>query len=250
MTMTLLRSVAIATCIAVTALSLSAFGGCATTAARNPQQTVLQLRADYTVAVEAASTYGDPAVIPLCSDAAPQVKLCAKPAIVKQIKLAKDVAKPLIDNAEASVLDPSFNASEAQAIIVSAQNALKALQSINDALSLKAPTKTSLIGTSGRPLAYHSLVSATPNYAMPIAAGTIGEGIALLEQLLALFPLAVGFVTRWRNDLDVLKQLQADKGDDYVPTAEDFAPYDQRSAAAEAKIDENAARAAGESNNG
>jgi hypothetical protein len=249
--MKLFRSTAIASCIVVIALCLSAFGGCATTAARNPQQTVLQLRADYTVAVEAASTYGDPAVIPLCSDAAPQVKLCAKPAIVKQIKLAKDVAKPLIDNAEASVLDPSFSASEAQAIIVSAQNALKALQSINDTLSLKAPTKTSLIGPFGRPIAYRALVGATPHYAMgAIAAGTIGEGIALLEQLLALFPLAVGFVTRWRNDLDVLKQLQADKGDDYVPTAEDFAPYDARSAAAEAKIDDNAARAAGESNKG
>lgn len=123
----------------VMVVSLCAFPGCATTQPKNPQQAILATRVAYTDAVEAASTYGNPAYIPLCSSATPTQVVCANPAIVKQIKIAKDAAKPVIDGAEATVLDPKFDASKADAIVISAQNALKALQAITDALHLKAP---------------------------------------------------------------------------------------------------------------
>jgi hypothetical protein len=73
---------------------------------------------------------------------------------------------------------------------------------------------------------------------MPIA-----EAIALLEQLISSAIGYVPMVQGWIADRDYLKQLQDTKGVDYVPTAEDFAPYRARSSIAEAQIDANAANA-------
>lgn len=73
---------------------------------------------------------------------------------------------------------------------------------------------------------------------MPIA-----QIIAALTQLLAEVPSLVPMFQRWKDDLSVLKQIQEEKGVDYVPVAEDFAVYDERSRIAENQIDANADRA-------
>jgi hypothetical protein len=108
-------------------------GGCVTTSPKNAQQAILEVRQEYTIAVEAAAAYGQ---LPRCL-AGSTIKVCSSDAVVKQIKVAKDAAKPVIDGAEATVLDPTFDASKSQAIILSAQNALKALTAITAALNLK-----------------------------------------------------------------------------------------------------------------
>lgn len=120
---------------------LALMAGCTNAPVKNPQQAVLAIRVAYTDAVEAASTYGNPAVIPLCTTPK-SVALCANPPVVLQIKVAKDAAKPVIDGAEATVLDPTFDTTKSAAIVLSAQNALKALTAITTALNLKAPPKT------------------------------------------------------------------------------------------------------------
>jgi hypothetical protein len=112
---------------------IGVFAGCATVKPTNPQQSILEVRQEYTIAAEAAAAYGN---LPRCV-AGSAVKVCSSDAVVKQIKVAKDAAKPVIDGAEATVLDPSFDASKSSAIILSAQNALKALTAITAALNLK-----------------------------------------------------------------------------------------------------------------
>jgi len=107
--------------------------GCTTVAPKNPQQAILVVRQEYTIAVEAAAAYGN---LPRCEPGS-AVKVCSSDAVVKQLKVAKDAAKPVIDQAEATVLDPQFDTSKANAIILSAQNALKALTAITTALNLK-----------------------------------------------------------------------------------------------------------------
>lgn len=121
--------------------SLAVVAGCNHAVVKNPQQAVLAIRVAYTDAVEAASTYGNPAVIPLCTTPK-TVLVCANAPVVLQIKVAKDAAKPVIDGAEATVLNPAFDTTTSAAIILSAENALKALTAITTALHLKAPPKT------------------------------------------------------------------------------------------------------------
>jgi hypothetical protein len=72
---------------------------------------------------------------------------------------------------------------------------------------------------------------------------TIAEAIAALTQLISGALSWTPMVEGWIADRSYLEQLQAQKGADFVPTAEDFAPYDARLAAADAAIDANAARA-------
>lgn len=116
-------------------LALLLFTGCATV--HNPQQAMLQVRADYTIAVEAAAYYGTK---PFCDSPGAPV-LCASRPIVLQLQVAKDGAKPIIDQAEATVLDPKFNGENADVIVLSAQNALKAITSITSALNIHIPPK-------------------------------------------------------------------------------------------------------------
>jgi hypothetical protein len=102
--------------LAVSIVIGAGVSACQTVPATNPQQAVLQVRVQYTDAVEAASTYGDARYIPLCQAAQTGPTLCANAAIVKQIKIAKDAVKPVIDGAEATVLDPNFDRSKAEAL--------------------------------------------------------------------------------------------------------------------------------------
>lgn len=73
---------------------------------------------------------------------------------------------------------------------------------------------------------------------------TVAEAIAALTQLITGALTWTPMVQRWIADRSYLEQLQAEKGADFIPTAEDFAPYDARLTAADAAIDANAARAA------
>ncbi len=72
---------------------------------------------------------------------------------------------------------------------------------------------------------------------------TVAEMIAALTQLLTVGLTETPLVMSWVADRSFLEQLQAAKGPDYIPVAEDFASYDARLAIANAQIDANANRA-------
>ena len=67
--------------------------------------------------------------------------------------------------------------------------------------------------------------------------------IQALEELLTIVPQGVALWLRYKADRDGLAALYA-KGADYVPTPEEWAALDTRTASLEADIDANAARAA------
>src|SRR6185295_10200196 len=108
---------------------------CAALGPKNPQQAAFTLKTDYALALEAADAYGR---LPFC-DSPADPKICANRDVVKNIKVAKDVAKPAIDAAETAVRNPQFDKSATDAVLVGAQQALIALTKITAALPKAQP---------------------------------------------------------------------------------------------------------------
>lgn len=111
---------------------LAVIAGCATTGG-TPQRSIYQIKSEYQVALAAAVAYK---ALPACGAAgAPLV--CADPTIVAKLQQADSVAGPAIQAAENAVRDPSFNTSTANAVLVSAEQALLVLTTITAQVGVK-----------------------------------------------------------------------------------------------------------------
>jgi hypothetical protein len=94
------------------------------------QTAVYQVVAEYDVAVHAAVAYRD---LPACTKPKTAI-VCSDPAIVAKLQQAYRSTYPAIQQAEAAVRDPNFNASTASTVLISAQAALAALTAITATL--------------------------------------------------------------------------------------------------------------------
>ncbi len=107
----------------ILALSLLALTACSTL---TPKQNVFQLESEYQVALAAANAYAD---LPKCGTAdAPLV--CSDAMVVAKLKQADAVVGPAIFAAQATVRDPNFDKSKADAVLVAANQALAVLTTI------------------------------------------------------------------------------------------------------------------------
>jgi hypothetical protein len=97
----------------------------------NPQQAAFEVKQSYELALTIAVAYDS---LPACSGA---TVLCSTTAGKAKLKQAKDVASPAVQAAENAVRDPNFSASEASAVIATAQAAVVALTAISAALPHK-----------------------------------------------------------------------------------------------------------------
>jgi len=98
--------------------------GCATQQT-NPQATIYQTKASFDLALNAVITYDR---LPPCVHNGP--KLCSDASVTQKLQQAAQVANTAINAAEASVRDPNFDKSKAEALNIAAQNAVIALTSI------------------------------------------------------------------------------------------------------------------------
>jgi hypothetical protein len=131
------RSIRAVSIVTVLILSLCAFTfpGCSTVDVKNPQQAVLVAYGNYTQAAEGAAYYG---TLPLCDEIpAGTYAVCANRALVLQVEVVLNGTRPIIEGAKKTVLDPKFDDSKADAVVVSAQNALAALTAITATLPKK-----------------------------------------------------------------------------------------------------------------
>lgn len=119
-------------------VGLAACNGCSNFQTKSPQVTVFEIKQHYDLALGVAVAYDN---LPPCNPALPGPDappiVCAKASVVKQIKLAKDVASPAVNGAEAAVRDPNFDKSAVDAIVASANQAVIALTAITVALQVK-----------------------------------------------------------------------------------------------------------------
>jgi hypothetical protein len=99
--------------------------GCATTGTTTPQNTIYNIKSSFDVALQAVLVYDN---LPPCVTNGP--KVCSDAKVTQKLQEASVVANTAINSAEAAVRDPNFSASQSQAIIVSAQQAVISLTAI------------------------------------------------------------------------------------------------------------------------
>ncbi len=101
-----------------------------------PKQTVFEIETGYKDALQVAATYDS---LPSCT--LKTTVICSDTAVAKKIKAAKDVAQAAIDNAEAAVRDPMFDASQVSALVTAAKYAEEALVAITTLQAIQTATK-------------------------------------------------------------------------------------------------------------
>lgn len=117
--------------VALAFITCCAFTACGSTPPKNANQWGSQILTDYDDAKETGAVYGE---LPTCTATSP--KICSKASLVVSIKVAKDTAKPVIDQAIAALRDPAITTGDQAAIIAGAEHALLALTSLTNQIAL------------------------------------------------------------------------------------------------------------------
>lgn len=99
---------------------------------KSPAQAIFQVEGDYAAALAVAVQYEK---LPRCT--VPDKQICSKSSVIKKIKKADTIAGDALDAAQKAVRDPSFDKSKADALIVSATNAVSAFARITSDLKVK-----------------------------------------------------------------------------------------------------------------
>lgn len=115
------------------ALLLAACGTTLPPSPQTPAQAVYLAEGNFTVALSVATKYK---ALPDC-DKPPAPILCSKASVIADIQKAANTAWPLLQAAQATVTSPNFKGSMTDQAVVSAQNAVGALQTIVNALRVQ-----------------------------------------------------------------------------------------------------------------
>lgn len=117
--------------IALLAASLSACSSLGFSAPKTPAQAVYAAKGTFLATVLVANQYK---ALPPCGGTD---VLCSSPAVVTKLQLAANAGKATLDAAEATVTDPAFSGSTADAAVVAAENAVSAFSTIANDLKVQ-----------------------------------------------------------------------------------------------------------------
>lgn len=118
--------------IIAAALLLSACGTTLPPTPQTPAQAVYLAEGNFTAALSVATKYK---ALPDCAAPAAPV-LCSKASVVSDVQKTANTAWALLQAAQATVTDPNFKGSMTDQAVVSAQNAVGALQTITSSLKV------------------------------------------------------------------------------------------------------------------